>query len=31
MLKPQVVETNTWQQELQRSSALLDKWYPEAK
>ncbi|WP_409420975.1 pilus (MSHA type) biogenesis protein MshL [Pseudaeromonas sp. ZJS20] len=31
MLKPQVVESNTWQQELQRSSALLDKWYPEAK
>ncbi|MGL4204874.1 MAG: pilus (MSHA type) biogenesis protein MshL [Aeromonadaceae bacterium] len=29
MLKPQVVESDTWQQELQRSSQLLDKWYPE--
>jgi len=31
MLKPQVVESNTWQQELQRSAELLDKWYPEAQ
>ena len=29
MLRPQVVEGDTWQQELQRSSQLLDKWYPE--
>ena len=29
MLRPQVVESDTWQQELQRSSQLLDKWYPE--
>ncbi|WP_421281364.1 pilus (MSHA type) biogenesis protein MshL [Aeromonas taiwanensis] len=28
MLKPTVVEKGTWQQELQRSSELLDKWYP---
>lgn len=29
MLKPTVVEGDTWQRELQRSSDLLDKWYPE--
>ncbi|WFO51116.1 pilus (MSHA type) biogenesis protein MshL [Aeromonas veronii] len=28
MLKPTVVEKDTWQNELQRSSELLDKWYP---
>ncbi|WP_368229168.1 pilus (MSHA type) biogenesis protein MshL [Aeromonas sp. R10-1] len=28
LLKPTVVEKNTWQKELQRSSELLDKWYP---
>ena len=28
MLKPTVVEKGTWQNELQRSSELLDKWYP---
>ena len=28
MLKPTVVEKETWQNELQRSSELLDKWYP---
>ncbi|HHQ4924017.1 TPA: pilus (MSHA type) biogenesis protein MshL [Aeromonas veronii] len=28
MLKPTVVERDTWQNELQRSSELLDKWYP---
>ena len=28
MLKPPVVEKDTWQQELQRSSELLDNWYP---
>ncbi|WP_421341199.1 pilus (MSHA type) biogenesis protein MshL [Aeromonas veronii] len=28
MLKPTVVEKDTWQKELQRSSELLDKWYP---
>ncbi len=28
LLKPTVVEKDTWQQELQRSSELLDKWYP---
>ena len=29
MLKPQVIEADTWQKELQRSGELLDKWYPE--
>ncbi len=28
LLKPTVVEKDTWQNELQRSSELLDKWYP---
>jgi len=28
MLKPTVVEKDTWQNELQRSAELLDKWYP---
>lgn len=28
MLKPTVVEKDTWQNELKRSSDLLDKWYP---
>lgn len=28
LLKPTVVEKGTWQKELQRSSELLDKWYP---
>ena len=28
VLKPTVVEKDTWQKELQRSSELLDKWYP---
>ncbi len=28
LLKPTVVEKDTWQKELQRSSELLDKWYP---
>ena len=28
MLKPTVVEKDTWQNELQRSADLLDKWYP---
>ena len=28
MLKPTVVEKDTWQQEMQRSCELLDKWYP---
>jgi pilus (MSHA type) biogenesis protein MshL len=28
MLKPQVVTADTWQQQLQRSEQLLDKWYP---
>ena len=31
MLKPQVVNGQTWQQELERSRALLDKWYPEQR
>jgi len=31
MLKPQVIEGDTWQRELQRSSELLDKWYPEGR
>lgn len=29
MLRPVVVEENTWQDELQRSRDLLEKWYPE--
>ena len=29
LLKPTVVEKDTWQKELQRSSELLDKWYPQ--
>ncbi|MDX2125668.1 pilus (MSHA type) biogenesis protein MshL [Aeromonas hydrophila] len=28
LLKPTVVQKDTWQNELQRSSELLDKWYP---
>lgn len=28
LLKPTVVDKDTWQKELQRSSELLDKWYP---
>ncbi|VXA76892.1 MULTISPECIES: pilus (MSHA type) biogenesis protein MshL [Aeromonas] len=28
MLKPTVVEKDTWQNELKRSADLLDKWYP---
>ncbi|WP_421230484.1 pilus (MSHA type) biogenesis protein MshL [Aeromonas jandaei] len=28
LLKPTVVEDGTWQNELQRSADLLDKWYP---
>ncbi|MGL4249504.1 MAG: pilus (MSHA type) biogenesis protein MshL [Aeromonas sp.] len=28
LLKPTVVEKDTWQNELQRSADLLDKWYP---
>ena len=28
LLKPTVVDNDTWQKELQRSSELLDKWYP---
>jgi MSHA biogenesis protein MshL len=28
MLKPQVVNADTWQQQLQRSDQLLEKWYP---
>ncbi|MFQ2602797.1 pilus (MSHA type) biogenesis protein MshL [Aeromonas caviae] len=28
LLKPTVVEKDTWEKELQRSSELLDKWYP---
>jgi MSHA biogenesis protein MshL len=31
MLKPQVIEGDTWQRELQRSGELLDKWYPEGR
>ncbi|GGI87895.1 pilus (MSHA type) biogenesis protein MshL [Shewanella gelidii] len=29
LLKPTVVDGNTWKQELQRSKKLLDRWYPE--
>uniref|UniRef100_UPI003D0CE8C7 pilus (MSHA type) biogenesis protein MshL n=1 Tax=Shewanella sp. TaxID=50422 RepID=UPI003D0CE8C7 len=29
LLKPTVVGADTWQTELQRSKALLDRWYPE--
>lgn len=28
MMKPQVVNADTWQQQLQRSEQLLEKWYP---
>lgn len=31
MLKPQVVGGQTWQQEIERSRTLLDKWYPEQR
>ncbi|QYJ98046.1 pilus (MSHA type) biogenesis protein MshL [Shewanella alkalitolerans] len=31
LLKPTVVGAETWQTELQRSKALLDRWYPEEK
>ncbi|EKE67454.1 pilus (MSHA type) biogenesis protein MshL [Gallaecimonas xiamenensis] len=31
MLKPTVVGTAGWQSEIERSKALLDKWYPKAK
>ncbi|MCL1042794.1 pilus (MSHA type) biogenesis protein MshL [Shewanella marisflavi] len=31
LLKPTVVGADTWQTELQRSKALLDRWYPEEK
>jgi len=29
LLKPTVVGADTWKQELQKSKALLDRWYPE--
>lgn len=29
LLKPTVVEANTWKKELERSKDLLDRWYPE--
>lgn len=29
LLKPTVVEADTWKQELKRSKELLDRWYPE--
>ena len=28
LVKPQVVKQNTWKQELQKSSELIEKWYP---
>ena len=31
MLKPQVVESDTWQKELERSNQLLEKWYPQER
>ncbi|QSX40468.1 pilus (MSHA type) biogenesis protein MshL [Shewanella cyperi] len=31
LLKPTVVGADTWQQELERSKALLDRWYPEGQ
>ncbi|NMH65211.1 pilus (MSHA type) biogenesis protein MshL [Shewanella salipaludis] len=31
LLKPTVVGSDTWQNELKRSKALLDRWYPEAQ
>ncbi len=29
MLKPQVVQADTWHKEIQRSNQLLEKWYPQ--
>ncbi|WP_086015261.1 pilus (MSHA type) biogenesis protein MshL [Shewanella amazonensis] len=31
LLKPTVVVSGTWQKELERSKALLDRWYPEGE
>lgn len=31
MLKPQVVTADTWQQQIQRSQQLLEKWYPDER
>lgn len=31
MMKPQVVDSETWRQELQKSGQLLEKWYPERR
>jgi len=31
LLKPTVVGADTWQKELERSRALLDRWYPEGQ
>ena len=28
LVKPQVIKQNTWKQELQKSSELIEKWYP---
>ena len=28
LVKPQIVKQNTWKQELQKSSQLIEKWYP---
>ncbi|KFZ37815.1 MSHA biogenesis protein MshL [Shewanella mangrovi] len=30
LLKPTVVDGNTWQQQLQQSQSLLDRWYPQS-
>jgi MSHA biogenesis protein MshL len=30
LLKPTVVEGDTWTQELKRSQSLLDRWYPQS-
>jgi len=28
LVKPQVIKQNTWKQEIQKSSELIEKWYP---
>lgn len=31
LIKPTVVDANTWQQQLQQSQSLLDRWYPTSR
>ena len=28
LVKPQIIKQNTWKEELQKSSELIEKWYP---